>query len=132
MPMTGPDMLSWFEVPRPLIEPTLRALRLGNTALDALFYDVSAVVTDLLLHGSRGASVENDAPPATRVSLIPTGQRDRGRELTLGLRAFMLNTRLLYVGKKADFPVPRAIPWSGSRIGWGCEPPPQLLRVHPS
>ena len=48
MPMTGPDMLSWFEVPRPLIESTLRALRLGNTALDALFYDVSAVVTDLL------------------------------------------------------------------------------------
>ena len=42
----------------------------------------------------------------------------------------MLNTRLLYVGKKADFPVPLAVPWSGSRIGWGCEPPPQLLRVH--
>ena len=46
--MTGSDMLSWFEVPRPLIEPTLRALRLWNTALDALFYDVTAVVTDLL------------------------------------------------------------------------------------
>jgi len=52
MAMTGSDMLSWFEVPRPLIEPTLRALRLGNTALDVLFYDVNRVVTDLLLHGS--------------------------------------------------------------------------------
>jgi hypothetical protein len=52
MAIAGSDMLSWFEVPRPLIEPTLRALRLGNTVLDVLFYDVSAVVTDLLLHGS--------------------------------------------------------------------------------
>ena len=52
MAMTGSDMLSWFDVPRPLIEPTLRALRLGNTALDVLFYDVNRVVTDLLLHGS--------------------------------------------------------------------------------
>jgi hypothetical protein len=52
MATIGSDMLSWFEVPRPMIEPALRALRLGNTVLDALFYDVNTVVTDLLLHGS--------------------------------------------------------------------------------
>ena len=67
MPMTGPDMLSWFEVPRPLIESTLRALRLGNTALDALFYDVSAVVTDLLLHGSIVVA-EAEGAPSWRIS----------------------------------------------------------------
>jgi hypothetical protein len=49
MSTTGSDAFSWFEVPRPFLEPTLRALRLGNTALDALFYDVSRMVTDLFL-----------------------------------------------------------------------------------
>jgi hypothetical protein len=49
---TEPDLLSWFELPRSMIEPTIRALRLGNTVLDALFYDVGKVATDLLLHGS--------------------------------------------------------------------------------
>src|SRR6516162_11962507 len=67
MRMTGPDMLSWFEVPRPLIEPTLRALRLWNTALDALFYDVSAVATDLLLHGSIVVA-EAEGTPSWRIS----------------------------------------------------------------
>jgi len=67
MRMTGPDMLSWFEVPRPLIEPTLRALRLWNTALDALFYDVTAVVTDLLLHGSIVVA-EAEGTPSWRIS----------------------------------------------------------------
>ena len=52
MATTGSDTLSWFEVPRPFIEPMLRALRLGNTALDVLFYDVDTVAGDLLLHGS--------------------------------------------------------------------------------
>src|SRR5467141_981785 len=52
MSTTGSDAFSWFEVPRPFLEPTLRALRLGNTALDALFYDVGRMVTDLFLHGS--------------------------------------------------------------------------------
>jgi hypothetical protein len=27
------DALGWFEVPRPMIEPTLRVLRLGNTLI---------------------------------------------------------------------------------------------------
>jgi hypothetical protein len=46
------DAFSWLGIPQPFIEPTLRALRLGNTALDALFYDVNAMVTDLFLRGS--------------------------------------------------------------------------------
>ena len=54
-------------MPRPLIEPTLRALRLANTALDALFYDVSAVVTDLLLHGSIVVA-EAEGAPSWRIS----------------------------------------------------------------
>jgi len=66
MAMTGSDMLSWFEVPPPLIEPTLRALRLGNTALDVLFYDVNRVVTDLLLHGS--IVVESGETRSLRIS----------------------------------------------------------------
>jgi hypothetical protein len=49
MATPGSDAFTWFEVPRPFLEPTLRALRLGNTALDALFYDVSRMVTDLFL-----------------------------------------------------------------------------------
>ena len=60
MATTGSDAFNWFEVPRPFLEPTLRALRLGNTALDALFYDVNRMVTDLFLHGSivvKGAAV---------------------------------------------------------------------------
>jgi hypothetical protein len=52
MAMTGSDAFSWFEIPRPFIEPTLRALRMGNTAFDALFYDVNTMLTDLFLHGS--------------------------------------------------------------------------------
>ena len=48
MATTGSDAFTW----PPFIEPALRALRLGNTALDALFYDVSRMVTDLFLHGS--------------------------------------------------------------------------------
>jgi hypothetical protein len=42
----------WFEMSRSMIEPTLRALRLGNTTFDALFYDVGRMVTDPFLHGS--------------------------------------------------------------------------------
>jgi hypothetical protein len=57
---------SWFELPWPLIKPTLRVLGLGNTAFDALFYDVSRMVTDLFLHGIlvKGAVV----PPSPHFS----------------------------------------------------------------
>jgi hypothetical protein len=67
MATTGSDAFNWFEVPRPFLEPTLRALRLENTALDALFYDVNRMVTDLFLHGSivvKGAAVS----PSSRFS----------------------------------------------------------------
>jgi hypothetical protein len=60
MATTESDAFSWFDIPRPLIEPTLRAL-LGNTAFDALFYDVSRVVTDLFLHGSIMPTPPTDA-----------------------------------------------------------------------
>jgi hypothetical protein len=72
MATTGSDAFTWFEVPRPFLEPTLRALRLGNTALDALFYDVSRMVTDLFLHGSivvKGEAVS----PSSRISEMTKG-----------------------------------------------------------
>jgi len=72
MATTGSDAFNWFEVPRPFLEPTLRALRLGNTALDALFYDVNRMVTDLFLHGSivvKGAAVS----PSSRFSEMTKG-----------------------------------------------------------
>ena len=65
MATTGSDTLSWFEVPRPFIEPMLRALRLGNTALDALFYDVNTVAEDLLSHGSIVVAGEASTGPST-------------------------------------------------------------------
>jgi hypothetical protein len=63
---TGYGPLSWFEISRPLISPTLCALSYGNTAFDALFYDVSKMVTDLFLHGIlvKGAVV----PPCAHFS----------------------------------------------------------------
>jgi hypothetical protein len=64
MTMTGSDAFTWFEIPRPFIEPTLRALRLGNTALDALFYDVNTMVTELFLHGSIVVKGANVSPPS--------------------------------------------------------------------
>jgi hypothetical protein len=53
-PMVDPggSTLSAFELPQPFIEPLLRFLRLGNTALDALFYDVPVAVAELLWRGS--------------------------------------------------------------------------------
>jgi hypothetical protein len=72
MATTGSDAFTLFEVARPFLEPTLRALRLGNTALDALFYDVNRMVTDLFLHGSivvKGAAIS----PSSRFSEMTKG-----------------------------------------------------------
>jgi hypothetical protein len=72
MSTMGSDAFRWFEIRRPFIEPTLRALSLGNTALDALFYDINTMVTDLYLHGSivvKGA----DVSPSPRVSEMTKG-----------------------------------------------------------
>ena len=44
--------LSLFEIPRPIVEPIVAALRLGNTAFDELFYDVGVLATQLWLRGS--------------------------------------------------------------------------------
>jgi hypothetical protein len=75
---TGRDSFGWFEIPRSLVKPTLRALSLGNTAFDALFYDVSRMVTDLFLHRIlvKGAVV----PPSPRFSEMTKafGQIDLG------------------------------------------------------
>lgn len=40
--------LDLYELQKPFVEPTLRLFRFGNTALDALFYDVGALTTTLL------------------------------------------------------------------------------------
>ena len=45
------DQLSWFEMPRAFVEPSVRLLRLANTALDVAFYDVNTLMADLHSHG---------------------------------------------------------------------------------
>jgi hypothetical protein len=45
------DQLSWFEMPRAFVEPLVRFLRLGNTALDYAFYDVNTLTSELHSHG---------------------------------------------------------------------------------
>jgi hypothetical protein len=40
--------LELYNLQKPFVEPMLRLCRLGNTALDALFYDVGALTTKLL------------------------------------------------------------------------------------
>ena len=60
MTTTAWDRLSWFEMPRPFIEPTLRALRLANTTLDLLFYDVNVLSAELLSRGTAVASGESE------------------------------------------------------------------------
>ena len=44
--------LSIFEIPRFLLEPALRAFRLSNAALDAIFYDTGVLTTELLWRGA--------------------------------------------------------------------------------
>ena len=43
--------LAPFEIPAFLVEPALRMLRLSNAALDAYFYDVGVLATELLWRG---------------------------------------------------------------------------------
>jgi hypothetical protein len=52
-----------FEIPKWLIEPALRSCRLFNTALDFMFYDVSAL---------RAALAEKDAPMQARGEKPPS------------------------------------------------------------
>ncbi|QGZ58627.1 hypothetical protein [Paraburkholderia acidiphila] len=50
-PSTMPEGLAVFELPRPFVAPALRVLRLANTAIDALFYDVGVLLCELLWRG---------------------------------------------------------------------------------
>ncbi|WP_159727514.1 hypothetical protein [Methylosinus sp. Ce-a6] len=59
MAMTRTDPLVFFEAPRAFVEPALRVLRMGNTALDSLFYDVNVFWTELFWRGT--AVVTSDA-----------------------------------------------------------------------
>ncbi len=63
--MTSPakSPLRRFEVPRSFIMPAVAALRLGNTALDTLFYDVGVLATELFWRGSL-AEADSGSPPA--------------------------------------------------------------------
>lgn len=61
MSLSAPDPLSWFEVPRAFVEPVVAALRLANTAVDALFYDVVVLTAELARRGI-GVEIGSDAP----------------------------------------------------------------------
>lgn len=63
---TAPGDLALFELQRPMVEPLLRLLRLSNTALDLLYYDVGAFVEAMYKHG-----VEVEAGGAQRAGLNP-------------------------------------------------------------
>ena len=51
MPSMSSESLRWFEIPAVLVEPMIRMLRLGNAAVDTLFYDVTKVSQALRSHG---------------------------------------------------------------------------------
>ncbi|RWX58254.1 hypothetical protein EN780_37425, partial [Mesorhizobium sp. M4B.F.Ca.ET.089.01.1.1] len=55
--------LNLFEPPPQVIEPAIRACRLFNTALDAIFYDVPTLTAQL---------TENDAPMSARGEKAPS------------------------------------------------------------
>jgi hypothetical protein len=55
--------LTWFELPKWLVEPTVRSCRLFNTTLDFIFYDVPTL---------RVALAEKDAPMQARGEKSPS------------------------------------------------------------
>lgn len=59
-PAASHPWLSFFELPQFLVEPTVRAFRLFNTALDAFFYDVPDLVADLRAKDWEIATVASD------------------------------------------------------------------------
>lgn len=66
------EPLSIFELPSDLVKPALEACRLFNTSIDALFYDVPALVDALRSRGETVAATANTAASAGR------GQLDLG------------------------------------------------------
>jgi hypothetical protein len=53
--------LASFDVPRAVVEPLLRSLRMVNTAADALFYDVGVLWQQLFARGIRVSTAINPA-----------------------------------------------------------------------
>jgi len=51
MALAAGTALGDFELPRPVVEPALRALRLWNILLDALFYDLGVLTMELAWRG---------------------------------------------------------------------------------
>jgi len=66
------EPLSIFELPSDLVKPALEACRLFNTSIDALFYDVPALVDALRKRG------ETVAAPAAGAASKGRGQLDLG------------------------------------------------------
>jgi len=56
-----------FEAPRPFVEASLSAFRMGNTALDSLFYDVGVLWTELLWRGTAVVTTMESMTLATKV-----------------------------------------------------------------
>ena len=54
--------LSLFELPRMFVEPAVRALRMSNTVLDSIFYDVPRLSADLRARDSETLASGGDAP----------------------------------------------------------------------
>jgi hypothetical protein len=68
------ENLALFELQKPFVEPMLRLCRLTNTALDILFYDVSALTAVLLAKGTiidtwMAAGSASAAHPLQRLNL---------------------------------------------------------------
>lgn len=60
------EPLAFFEAPRAFIEPALRVLRMGNTALDSLFYDVNVFWTELFWRGTAVVTSDEGASHSTQ------------------------------------------------------------------
>src|SRR5450755_2415075 len=59
--------LELYELQKPFVEPMLRLCRLGNTALDAMFYDVGALTEKLLAqHTVIDTGASRESAPSTR------------------------------------------------------------------
>jgi hypothetical protein len=66
--------LALYDLQKPFVEPMLRLCRLGNTALDALFYDVGALTTKLLaqhiiINTGTSRDTGSGAPPPQTLDL---------------------------------------------------------------
>lgn len=66
MATTQAGALGFFEAPRALIEPALRTMRMSNTALDSLFYDVNVFWTELFWRGTAVVTTAESASHMTK------------------------------------------------------------------